>query len=944
MADDFNELGDGKPRGLASEHDSPGLGVIRLRGLASGNGADGGDIVVGRAGFNNHSLSFGGHNVAWVESDAGDTSGSGRVMLQGLPAGLSAANDNPVWASDHHGAGIVGSEPAIADLMSGDTLLTWVGTDGHVHGLLRPSPGLSAGNGADAPEYAAVNASLADMGPVVATPESGRRLQVTEPRPGSFAIMWLALADSGMVLRGSLFTTPLPAPDEAAPTGHWSATPVADVRLPAAFTGDFAVAGPGDGSADVVVTYSQGGSSDSSVALARRIDASTGQAGPEMLAATSAAENTGHRSMHVSGDARTHHDAPAHEVVASHSHTPGDDMHGAAAQSVHSASTLLAPIVREMQSGFAVVWQSPGASAGTVAIKLSMFEADGSARIMPDGSTVILVADNAAANVAPAIIGTGDGAAVGYVDASPGSLLVKVYEGSGSQVGETVVVDSGESGGISELALGYRHDEHHEQQDELAVVYVRDDHDDQPDYGSIMLQRYGVPSPEAASRTLVALGGDGVHDGNDAPVQLTSNYDGDPTTREAAEGRAPSVAELDNGDLAVVWVENNGTRETISGCVIEADGDQVLRIDLTTLLPDGGIAHGTKPTLLATADGDIVVTWLQTDGDHGYVVMAALYEAAGTAAWIAPDETIRLRAFDEVPNDFAVTLSEQDGIALDVFWRKDSSGSGSGGDILSQRFDIDGNDIGRIKTVADADHGALPADTASAAGLLDGQIVVVYMEEAANGGVDVTAHVIEASTDKAELQSVVPAMEAHSGSTEAVYSTTVDHEIAIDPGAGGVTHVNGVPIAENAPVDVGFGWVQLREDGQLTISPDEHYAGEIEFDFTAFSPTNGSDVTNKVKVNVVPDPAADDPVLHEADTFLFAPGFGADAGAANVHEVIDVSSSGFLTFQELLDSGALVQSGADVVLTFDPHDPAHSDRITLRGVDLSGLTSADFKF
>jgi hypothetical protein len=46
----------------------------------------------------------------------------------------------------------------------------------------------------------------------------------------------------------------------------------------------------------------------------------------------------------------------------------------------------------------------------------------------------------------------------------------------------------------------------------------------------------------------------------------------------------------------------------------------------------------------------------------------------------------------------------------------------------------------------------------------------------------------------------------------------------------------------------------------------------------------------------------------------------------------------------LLDSGALVQDGVDVVIMIDPHDPAHSDKIILRGVELSHLTSSDFKF
>jgi hypothetical protein len=84
-----------------------------------------------------------------------------------------------------------------------------------------------------------------------------------------------------------------------------------------------------------------------------------------------------------------------------------------------------------------------------------------------------------------------------------------------------------------------------------------------------------------------------------------------------------------------------------------------------------------------------------------------------------------------------------------------------------------------------------------------------------------------------------------------------------------------------------------------------------------------------------------------SDTFVFAPGLGSTASqsgqATDSREIIDLSSSGYATFQQLLDSGALVQDGADVVITTNPDDPAHSDKIILRGIELSHLTSSDFK-
>jgi hypothetical protein len=60
--------------------------------------------------------------------------------------------------------------------------------------------------------------------------------------------------------------------------------------------------------------------------------------------------------------------------------------------------------------------------------------------------------------------------------------------------------------------------------------------------------------------------------------------------------------------------------------------------------------------------------------------------------------------------------------------------------------------------------------------------------------------------------------------------------------------------------------------------------------------------------------------------------------------VPDLSSSGYAAFQRLMDAGALAQVGDDVVITLDLGDPDASHTITLRGVSLSSLMDADFKF
>ena len=140
------------------------------------------------------------------------------------------------------------------------------------------------------------------------------------------------------------------------------------------------------------------------------------------------------------------------------------------------------PIVTAMQGGFAVTWQALGITEDAVAIRMAMFDANGVPRPLPDGSTVITIADNALAAVKPSIVDVDSSIAAAYVDADEGSLVVKAYDDGGTLIGQDVV-DDGASGGISEVSLGSSSSGDTGEENELAVVYVRDDHDDQPDYG-----------------------------------------------------------------------------------------------------------------------------------------------------------------------------------------------------------------------------------------------------------------------------------------------------------------------------------------------------------------------------------------------------------------------------------------------------------------------------
>ena len=1044
MPDDSGQGDSGRPvdgppesAGIsAHEEGNPGSRVIKLLIPAHLTGEGETEATLGRLGFDNHSPSLGGSrtiSAVWIESQIGDTSGLGRVMWQRLDS-HAAANDNAVWVTQQDGAGAIGCEPLVTALLGGETLLTWIGADGHAHGKLYP-PGDDTGVDSDADAYAAVNASLADLGPTVSAAESNRRLQVIEQRPGNLAVMWIALAETGYVLRGSIFSTPQ---SDSGSASQAEVFETAEIPLPLGFNGQFSLQRSGDAGGDAYVHYA--GSQGSSVMLALR----KGDPLPEVSAIPALdasdtgvlADKSGATGAMASRDAAADGGVDV-AVVEAPELAAGAGPFPLVLNL--AAGAISDPVVAAIEGGFAVVWEEPGTTEKAVAIKIALFDQHGVARTLADGSTSITVTDNALATVTPSLTGLGTGAAVAYVDASAGSLMIEAFNSSGSQIGKDVVVDDGSSGAISEIAMASRSGENSK---EIAVIYVRDDHDDDVDYGSIMLQRYRVSSNEDSSDSLVAVGSDGQADGNDLPRELTTVATvGGETSTYDVHGRAPAVAELDDGDVAIVWVENDGGRETIKGCVLEADGSQVLRIDLTALLQDSGIVKGTKPILVANADGDILVSWLQREGGDGdYVVMAAIYDSIGPGQWVAPDHPMPLQEFERQPKNFTVSWSGEDASAIDVSWQLDGSGSGSGG-TFKQRFDLDGNDIGNATKLYSG--SSLTNGDSSTAGLVDGQIVVVYAEQGNKGNLELAAQVIDGQTGSTSALSVDQAMStagsAHDYTVSvSSLSTDVDQEIAVNvfdsDSDAAVTHINGKPITASEPIDVGSGWVQLREDGGLTFSPDSGYSGDVAFDYTLSNKGSGSSHKGRVEISVESDQKADsatvgvkladlelsdgeistdgltaaglDPdmfkivgnmlylkaglefdfntapsltvevrahggsepetsanftldvadnsgsgsVGHElaADVFVFARGFGEGSSGHHHYddsrEVIDMSSSPYSTLQELIESGALVQAGEDIVITMDPTDPDHSDKITLRGIELSSLTSSDFKF
>ena len=123
--------------------------------------------------------------------------------------------------------------------------------------------------------------------------------------------------------------------------------------------------------------------------------------------------------------------------------------------------------------------------------------------------------------------------------------------------------------------------------------------------------------------------------------------------------------------FAVAWVEKDGPRETVKGAILDQNGAEVQRIDLSPLLGDAGVAGGDEPTLLGLGGGSFLVSWLQPGADGDQVLMAAVYREAAPGVWLEPDAAMLLKAFADPPDDYVVSVSTgADGPVVDVIWRE----------------------------------------------------------------------------------------------------------------------------------------------------------------------------------------------------------------------------------------------------------------------------------
>ena len=511
----------GEAIGVAwQEVTASGHGVIKLRGVAQDAGLLGAEITVGGGAseLSHHSLSISGYvlpsteadgpvgaasgiNLVWVASDATDAPGVGRIMMQrfgvlhgesGTPtqlipidaangafqkishhsdveAGLrGAANDNLVWVGDEDGSGgAMGRLPTVASLDTGDVLVAWIGSEGHVHGKLY---GTANAAGASAEDYVAVNTALADLTPHYGRDGDGqaydaRRVKATDLGAGNFALVWMVAAGADAMLNGSVFSLQVDASLADAATADWVEAPMTPVALPAGFTGEFNLSMVDGQGSDLVLSYEAADSAGNVTTTAVTQKISTADA---VLDAKNTPSDAGTpdkadaglavNKVAFDGNSTSGFVAPEpHDSFAVNTNSlPPAETASAAAPPAAQAGEASGLIVTANGDGLAVAWTLAGMTADAVVLKVKIpsdtSNTEDGADTAADG-WVIDVTDSADPNVAPAVVRIGHGGVVvAWVDAPSGELRTQTYSAHGqAQTSNGITVSSGHK--VSDIAL-----------------------------------------------------------------------------------------------------------------------------------------------------------------------------------------------------------------------------------------------------------------------------------------------------------------------------------------------------------------------------------------------------------------------------------------------------------------------------------------------------------
>lgn len=368
-----------------------------------------------------------------------------------------------------------------------------------------------------------------------------------------------------------------------------------------------------------------------------------------------------------------------------------------------TAAVETAPLIAAAIEGFVTAWEIPGVGASTV--QMQVYDALG----VP--GDLITVTANATAGTT-AIAGTGAGTVAAWVAADTGLLNIQAFDIANLPLGGLLTIPT--LGPVSQIALASESIDGAVIGEQFTISWVESANID--GFGEVRVQRYGFPPDLAGEPTApVPLGLDGNIGGDlDAPFVL------------AANGRAPGIAGLHDGEAAISYVTTDGVSESLNLTIINPAGQTVL----THTAFATAAAFVGNPFISSAGEGDIVIGYELPDGSVHVSVMRI------GVGW-QNIETVTLDLNDpsggdsSVLSDLSFALAGEDDISLIVSWRN------ADGDVVAQRFAYApgslGDLVGGSFEIADN-----PDGPSSLAGMLDGRFTAIYGDNN-----DVSAHIYD---------------------------------------------------------------------------------------------------------------------------------------------------------------------------------------------------------
>ncbi|MGL4397702.1 MAG: hypothetical protein ACRCS9_14265, partial [Hyphomicrobium sp.] len=581
-----------------------------------------------------------------------------------------------------------------------------------------------------------------------------------------------------------------------------------------------------------------------------------------------------------------------------------------------------------------------------------------------------LVDDGSGRDYAPALSAAGSGIAVAWVDSHPGSsdggsdgqtLNLSLYSGHGRALQSepiTIALTTSPGSTLSDIDL-----ESYGAADgccggdvDVAIVWVSDADND--GYGTVNGQRFGlkdIDSKKDKSDT----------DANAADASDETSSDGSGSGDEehgsgegttyrttldvgSVHGRAPDLAALGAHAMAIGWLEHvarpasveasggsDATTTDVAATEVDTSLEVVraivmrdgtpggLALDLSAFMPDG-VAKGTEPELLGTADGDLVIGWISGEKDS-YSASMAVFRATGDGGWVTPESAVVLRHFDDKPDDINFALTSEDGQpALLLTWR-------DSGDLSAQTFDLDGAahaaafDIDTDGDSGSSGDGAGTTEDFAAAVTDAGHIIVVYTERDGDD-TDITALII----DPAGISSGGSDSDGETGNS--------------GPGNGGGS--GGAVVADAISVDFDGDAIMFAADADqptsaadiaaLSLSTATFTVADVTETIETFNapPANPAIVTSSEASYYDDDQTIDDTINMLDDQIAFVGAFGGDLDAvldsasfAN-DNAADEPNSIDSVFQSLQFANALSADVNEHIITFDAANVA-----TIRDLD-----------